>query len=119
MYEHKSKPLAPPRVFYRRVLRNITVALLVLAISLLIGITGFCMFGNVPWIDGLHNSAMLLSGMGPVLRDDQYPDIPSKIFSSFYALFSGIVFITNIGLILTPVIHRVFHRLNLDEDATS
>jgi hypothetical protein len=119
MYEHKSRPLAPPRVFYRRVFRNIAVALMILSLSLLIGITGFCLFGNVSWIDGLHNSAMLLSGMGPVLQEYQYPDVPSKLFSSFYALFSGIVFITNIGLILTPVLHRIFHRLNLDEDATS
>ena len=119
MYEHKSKPLAPPKVFYRRIFRNISVALMILAASLLIGITGFCLFGGVSWIDGLHNSAMLLSGMGPVLQDYQYPDVPSKLFSSFYALFSGIVFITNIGLILTPVIYLVFHRLKLHEDATS
>lgn len=117
MYEHKSKPLATPKVFYRRVIRNIAVALLVVAVSLLIGVFGFCAVADVSWIDGLHNSAMLLSGMGPVLQS--YPDVPSKLFSSFYAMFSGIVFITNIGLILTPIIHRVFHRLNLDDDATS
>jgi hypothetical protein len=117
MYEHKSKPLAPAKVFYRRVLWNISVALIILFISMVIGIAGFCAVGKASWIDGLHNSAMLLSGMGPVLQD--YPDVPSKLFSSFYALFSGIVFITNIGLILAPVIHRVFHRLNLEDDATS
>ena len=117
MYEHKSKPLASPKVFYKRIFRNILVAMLILSASLLIGIAGFCLIGKVSWIDGLHNSAMLLSGMGPVIQN--YPDVPSKLFSSFYALFSGIVFITNIGLILAPAIHRVFHRLNLDEDATS
>ena len=117
MYEHKSKPLAPTRVFYRRVLWNISVAMAILSVSLLIGIAGFCLVGKASWIDGLHNSAMLLSGMGPVIQN--YPDVPSKLFSSFYALFSGIVFITNIGLILAPVIHRVFHRLNLEDDATS
>jgi hypothetical protein len=117
MYEHKSKPLAPRKVFYKRVLWNIAVALIILLSSMLIGIAGFCLVGKVSWIDGLHNSAMLLSGMGPVIQN--YPDVPSKLFSSFYALFSGIVFITNIGLILAPVIHRVFHRLNLDDDATS
>jgi hypothetical protein len=30
------------------------------------------------------------------------------------------VFITNIGVILAPVMHRIFHRLHLeDNDATS
>ncbi len=37
----------------------------------------------------------------------------AKIFSSFYALFSGIVFITNVGLILAPTLHRVLHRFHL------
>ena len=117
MYEHKTRPVVPAKVFYRRVLVNISVAMGILSVSLVLGIVGFCLFGKVTWIDGLHNSAMLLSGMGPVLQN--YPDTASKLFSSFYALFSGIVFITNIGLILAPVIHRVFHRLNLDDDATS
>jgi hypothetical protein len=60
---------------------------------------------------------MLLSGMGPVLGG--YPSAAAKLFSSFYALFSGIVFIANIGVILAPVMHRVFHRLHLEGNATS
>jgi hypothetical protein len=38
-----------------------------------------------------------------------------KIFSSIYALFSGVVFISNIGIILAPAIHRLFHILHLQE----
>jgi len=40
-----------------------------------------------------------------------------KIFSSAYALFSGIIFITNVGVILAPAMHRLFHRLHLENDA--
>jgi hypothetical protein len=29
-------------------------------------------------------------------------------------LFSGVVFITNIGFILAPVIHRFFHKLHVE-----
>lgn len=41
--------------------------------------------------------------------------VPGKWFSSFYALFSGVAFITNIGLLLTPVVHRFFHKLHVEE----
>jgi ABC-type phosphate transport system permease subunit len=117
MYEHKSQPLVPKKVFYKRMLNNILTAIGILSVSMLIGVIGFCLTAGASWVDGFHNSAMLLSGMGPVL--DKYPGTGAKLFSSFYALFSGIVFITNIGIILAPAIHRLFHRLHLEQDATS
>jgi hypothetical protein len=117
MYEHKSQRLLPVKLFYKRVLKNILLASTILFISLIIGVIGFCFIANASWVDAFHNSAMLLSGMGPVLQN--YPGNGAKLFSSFYALFSGIVFIANIGVILAPVMHRIFHRLHLEEDATS
>jgi len=39
-----------------------------------------------------------------------------KWFNSIYAIFSGVVFITNIGLILAPALHRLFHTLHLEEE---
>lgn len=117
MYEHKSQRLLPLQLFYQRVLKSILLATLILFICLVIGVAGFCLTAHSSWIDSLHNSAMLLSGMGPVLQD--YPSNGAKLFSSFYALFSGVVFITNIGVILAPVMHRIYHRLHLEEDATS
>ena len=93
------------------------IAVMILAFSLLIGVVGFCLTDHVSWAEAFHNSSMLLSGMGPVIQ--KYPTTAAVLFSSFYALFSGIVFIANIGVILTPVMHRVFHRLHLEENATS
>jgi len=55
---------------------------------------------------------MILSGMGPVI---EIKNTTGKWFSSLYALFSGIVFITNIGIILAPAIHRLFHVLHVEE----
>ena len=117
MYEHKSQRLLPVKLFYRRMLKNILLAIIILFISMIIGVIGFCVIAKASWVDSFHNSAMLLSGMGPVLQN--YPTAGSKLFSSFYALFGGIVFIANIGVILAPVMHRIFHRLHLEEDATS
>jgi len=112
MYEHKKQKLAPKKIFYKRVLNNIFLALSVMAICLIIGITGYHYTAGIPWLDALHNASMILSGMGPVVEINT---VSGKWFSSLYAIFSGVVFITNIGIILAPVIHRLIHRLHIEE----
>jgi len=111
MYEHRKQRLAPIRVFYKRVLFNILLASGILAICLVIGILGYHYTADIEWLDSLHNASMILSGMGPVV---EIKTNGGKWFSSAYALFSGVVFITNIGIILAPAMHRIFHRLHLD-----
>lgn len=113
MYEHRKQKLAPMSVFYQRVLKNILLAVLVLFICLMIGILGYHFTADVPWLDSLHNASMILSGMGPVV---EIKTVSGKLFSSFYALFSGVVFITNIGIILAPAMHRMFHRLHIADE---
>jgi len=117
MYEHKSQRLLPVKLFYQRVLKNVFIATIILFICLVIGTVGFNLTAHASWVDSFHNASMLLSGMGPVLQE--YPSPGAKIFSSLYALFSGVVFIANIGVVLAPVMHRIYHRLHLQEDATS
>lgn len=112
MYEHRKQPLAPKSTFYQRILRNIIIALFIMAVCLVIGVAGYHYIAEAAWIDALHNAAMILSGMGPVI---EIQTASGKIFSSAYALFSGIVFITNVGVILAPALHRVFHRLHLED----
>ena len=112
MYENKSYPLAPARVYYRRVLKNLSIALGIIFICLVIGIVGYHYTANISWLDSLHNASMILSGMGPVVIIET---VGGKWFSSFYALFSGVVFITNIGVIIAPIAHRFFHKFHLEE----
>ena len=113
MYEHKKQRLAPMSTFYQRVLKNIMLAFLILGACLLIGVIGYHLTAGSSWLDSLHNASMILSGMGPVIEINT---VSGKLFSSFYALFSGIVFITNIGIILAPALHRMYHRLHLQEE---
>lgn len=112
MYEHRKQKLAPMSTFYQRVLKNILLAVAVLFVCLAIGIAGYHYTAGIPWLDAVHNASMILSGMGPVV---EIKTVSGKWFSSFYALFSGVVFITNIGIILAPAIHRMFHRLHLED----
>jgi hypothetical protein len=112
MYEHRKQKLASMTLFYQRVLKNILLAIAIMFICLAIGIIGYHYTSDIPWLDALHNASMILSGMGPVV---EISTVAGKWFSSFYALFSGVVFITNIGIILAPAMHRMFHRLHIED----
>jgi hypothetical protein len=56
---------------------------------------------------------MILSGMGPV---DRMESTPAKIFSAFYALLSGLVFVGLVGLVLAPWVHRLLHWTHLEDE---
>jgi hypothetical protein len=112
MYEHKKQPLASKQTYYKRIGRSVLLALFVLFVSLLIGVLGYHYSTGMGWLDALLNASMILSGMGPV---DTITQPEGKWFASFYALFSGVVFITNIGLILAPAIHRIMHSLHVED----
>jgi hypothetical protein len=110
MLESKHEPLAPVRVFRRRIFKSLMFGMLVLLLCLMLGIFGYHYTAGIGWLDSLHNASMILSGMGPVVEINT---VSGKLFSSFYALFSGVIFITNIGIILAPAIHRFFHKLHV------
>jgi len=112
MYEHRKQELAPMSTFYQRILKNILLATFIMLVCLAIGILGYHYSAGIHWLDAVHNSSMILSGMGPVV---EIKTVAGKWFSSFYALFSGVVFITNIGIILAPAMHRMFHRLHIED----
>ena len=83
----------------------------ILAVSLLIGTAGYAYFGNLSALDGFYNASMILTGMGPV---DPIISNQGKIFASFYALYSGIAFLTTVAVMLAPAIHRFLHLLHID-----
>ncbi len=64
------------------------------------------------WLDATLNAAMILTGMGPV--DPLHTD-GGKLFAVFYALFSGIVFLTAAGFIAAPLAHRMLHHFHVEK----
>jgi hypothetical protein len=38
----------------------------------------------------------------------------AKLFASFYAIFSGVAFLTFCGVLFTPIYHRFIHKFHLD-----
>ena len=111
--ENKSQPLAPLPVFFARVAKNFLITLGIVAFSLLIGTIGYHYFGNVGWLDGLLNAAMILTGMGPV---DKMETTGGKLFATFYALYSGIAFLTLVAILMAPIYHRFIHQFHLEEE---
>src|SRR5436305_11698229 len=112
-YERRDQPLAVLSVFLRRVGRNALVVLGVLAVSLAAGTAGYHFLGRLGWLDAFLNASMILTGMGPV---DRMETPEGKLFSAFYALFSGVTFLTLVGFLVAPIYHRLMHRFHLQAD---
>ena len=113
MFEHKDEPLLPSAAFVFRLGRSFLVTFLIVVVSLLLGSVGYRYLGQLPWIDALLNAAMILTGMGPV---DAMTTTGGKLFATFYALYSGIAFLTMMAVVLAPLIHRLLHTFHLDEE---
>ena len=112
MYERRHDQLAPRSVFVKRIIASLVVALGIIAVALLIGIAGYHYIAGFNWIDSLLEASMILGGMGPV---NKFHGTGAKVFASFYALFSGLIFIGVMGLVLAPVVHRILHQFHVDE----
>jgi hypothetical protein len=116
IYEHYRQPLISRAAFFLRVLLHVSIAVGIVIVSLAIGIIGYHLFEGLSWIDSTVNAAMILGGMGPV---NQLYTNAGKLFASFYALFSGIVFLVAVAVMLAPVVHRLLHRFHVEFDSQS
>ena len=111
MYEQRNHPLLSRAKFIARIARHGALAMALIAVALAIGIFGYHFIAHVHWIDSLLNASMILGGMGPV---DPLQTTAAKLFASFYALFSGLVFIGIASLLVAPFLHRLLHRFHFE-----
>jgi hypothetical protein len=112
-FERRHEPLASRQVFLRRAVTYFGLSIVIIGVSLGIGVLGYHFFENLSWLDALLNASMILGGMGPVdpLRTDA-----GKLFASFYALFSGMVFLVAVGVLIAPIFHRFLHAFHVAEE---
>ena len=103
------------RKFYYHFLRALALSGGVIGGSLCLGVLGYHFIAGFGWVDALLNASMILSGMGPV---EPLHSNAAKLFASGYAIFSGVVFISATGILLSPVFHRVLHRFHLEQKET-
>lgn len=112
MFERKHESLAPLSVFIKRMANSVAMAGLLILAALSIGVSGYHWIAGFNWVDSLLEASMILGGMGPV---NQLTTTGAKVFASAYALFSGLIFIGVMGIVLTPVAHRLLHKFHIDE----
>ena len=116
MPEQKKQKLASKKVFYRRLWKNAIFSFLIMLVSLFIGVLGYKLtIPELDWYDSLLNASMILSGMGPMIDPEICITKTAKVFASAYALFSGVAFISTIGILIAPIAHRFFHKLHLQD----
>ncbi len=113
MFERKHEQLTPLSVFVSRMMVSVALAGILIAVALLIGIMGYHHIAQFDWVDSILEASMILGGMGPV---NPLVTTGAKIFSSGYALFSGLVFIAVMGIVLAPITHRMLHTFHVDDE---
>ncbi len=110
--EHRKQKVVPFRQFIYRLGRYSLFCALLIIFSLSIGITGYHFIDKLNFVDSFHMSSMILTGMGPVT---DMKTNPAKIFSSFYALYSGVAFLSITAVFFAPIIHRFLHILHVEK----
>jgi hypothetical protein len=110
--EHRSDKVAPLQVFLVRMFRYGLVAGGIIFISLAGGTIGYRLTCGISWVDSFYMASMILTGMGPVTQVDS---VTGKLFSSFFALYSGIMFLSATAVFLSPLVHRLMHILHVDK----
>ena len=111
MYERRTQPLLSRRVFYRRLSRSVLLGGAIIFGSLCMGMAGYHYFEKLSWLDAFTNASMILSGMGPLAP---IQTTAGKLFAGCYALFSGIAFISSVGVVFAPIFHRFLHKFHLE-----
>src|SRR5579883_648130 len=112
-FESRHQPLLSRPAFARRVGRNFAAASTLIGVSLGGGMLGYRLTEGMDWIDAFANASMILSGMGPL---EPLKTTGGKLFAGFYALYSGLVLILASGIVLAPMVHRMFHQFHLEAD---
>lgn len=116
-WEHRSEPLAPARVFAHRMARQILLVASIVGLALALGTAGYMIVSrggeNLGLVDSFLEASMLLSGAGPLYTERSSSD-SLKLFSSIYALFGTLIVVSSVGILASPIVHRVLHRLHLE-----
>ena len=111
--ESKQDSVVPLYKFILRVGMHFAVTLAIVNFSMIIGMLGYHYWGELDWLDSAYNAAMILTGMGPV---NPMTTVEGKLFGMFYALFSGIVFLTLVVILMTPIYHRFMHQFHFNTE---
>jgi len=80
---------------------DIIIIIVIVAFALSIGSVGYYYTTNLSLLNSFYNASLILSGMGPA---NTITTVPGRYFASFYALFSGFIFIVVISIFLQRIL---------------
>jgi hypothetical protein len=100
------------KLFWGRFAQGAVAAGILILGSLLLGVLGYHFIADLEWIEAILNASMILTGMGPVTT---LSTNGGKLFASFYALFSGLAFVTASGILLTPMLQHVLQLFHIEQ----
>jgi hypothetical protein len=112
-FEHRKQKVVPMSQFLKRMGRYGLVAATLIFFSVSLGTIGYHLFGQLKWLDSFHMASMILTGMGPVAEMETDG---AKLFSSFFALYSGVAFLSITAVFFAPIVHRFLHILHVETD---
>lgn len=112
-FEHRRQKVASIPQFLKRLARYAAFSGILIVFSVVIGMVGYHHFGELSWLDSFHMSCMILTGMGPVI---EMKTSAAKIFSSLFALYSGVAFLSITAVFFAPIVHRILHILQVELD---
>ena len=80
---------------------------------------GYHHVAGITWMDAFYNASMILTGMGPGLDikalTEECRDTV-RLFAGLYAMYSGMVFLAATGVLFSPLLHRLLHKIQVDAE---
>jgi hypothetical protein len=111
--ENRKQKVTPLPHFLFRLGRYSLFALALILFSVSLGTIGYHHFAQTTWLDSFYMACMILTGMGPIM---EMTSPSAKIFSSTYALYSGVAFLSITAVFFAPIIHRLLHILHVEQN---
>lgn len=113
MYEKKKEQVISRKEFIWRLVWHVVAAVLLIIITLAIGTIGHIYFEDIDLHDAFLNTALITGGIGPTVLPES---VAGKLFFSAFGIFVGLLFAALVGVALAPILHRIVHKMHLDDD---
>jgi hypothetical protein len=113
MYERISDKFITREQFVKRIAKHVLYVVFILACSVTAGAIGFIVFEGHGVEDAVLHAAYILSGFGLI----KIPTSPiGKMFAGIFGLYANLFFLAAFSVIFAPVVHRILHKLHLDDE---